>query len=482
MPERSLELERKFSAPAGFVPDLAGLVEIASVATHELDAAYHDTLVCALADAGWSLRRRTGGRDDGWTLKRPTSGEARTEVTSPDDPAMPEALRQEVREVTGLAAVVPVARLRTRRRESMLTRDGVLVATLAQDAVRATTSAGDDSWDEVEVELEPGAPATLLDQLTDRLVAGGAVPAPHTSKVARALAAVPRPGEPSGPETPARAVLLAWAARQVGVLQALEAGVRTDEPDHVHKMRVATRRLRSLLKTFRPLFDTDRTRPLRAELRWLGAVLGEPRDAEVLREEFGDLLAELGADVPAEVRHGILDHLTDHHDRAHAALVAELDGARAAALRESLVELLVDPPLRRRARKPAGDVLPELQERAVREVAELREHARSAPDDLERWHEVRKAAKAVRYACEALADAIPGLAEEAELWEEVTESLGELQDTAVAAELIADVARRAGADPDTGVWRVLRDAQADRRTAAFAAGQLALAAVLDRGE
>lgn len=42
------------------------------------------------------------------------------------------------------------------------------------------------------------------------------------------------------------------------------------------------------------------------------------------------------------------------------------------------------------------------------------------------------------------------------------------------------VARRSGADPDTGAWRVLRDAQSDRRRAAFAEGQLALAAVLDR--
>ena len=479
MPERSVELERKFIAPGDFLPDLGALVEVASMTTYDLDATYHDTLACTLADAGWSLRRRAGGRDDGWHLKRPATGDGRTEVVAPDGPAIPDALRQEVREVSGLAALVPMARLRTTRNETVLTRDGVPVATLAQDAVHATTGAGEQTWAEVEVELEPGAPLELLDALSQRLLGAGAVPAGHATKVARALASAPRLKPPTMPDAPAGDVLMTWAARQVGVLQALEAGVRTDEPDHVHKARVATRRLRSLLKTFAGLFDTGRTGPLRAELRWLGAALGEPRDAEVLREEFGDLLAELGADVPAAVRHGILDHLRDRHDRAHAALVADLDSDRAAALRAALVDLLADPPLRGRARGRAGETMPKLRRAAVREVAHLRRHAQAAPDDLERWHEVRKAAKAVRYASEAMADAIPGLDDDVARWTGVTESLGALQDTAVATELIEHVADQAGANRGLGVWRVLLDAQADRRRAAFADAQLALAAALD---
>ena len=117
---------------------------------------------------------------------------------------------------------------------------------------------------------------------------------------------------------------------------------------------------------------------------------------------------------------------------------------------------------------------------AIERVVARTERADADPADLERWHEVRKAAKAVRYACEAMEASVPGLSDEVTAWEAVTESLGELQDTAVASDLIVQVARRSGADPDTGAWRVLRDAQSDRRRAAFAEGQLALAAVLDR--
>ena len=480
MSDRAAEVERKFVGVAP-EPAFGGLVDVGHATAFTMVATYWDTPGHALAAAGWSLRRREGGHDDGWHLKRPrTAGAGRIEVAAPLAAELPAALREEAGTVIGTAPLVPVAEITTHRRESALLRAGRVAAHLACDEVTVRVGAAGEAWSEAEVELEPGTDEGLLDALTGALLAEGAQLAPHGSKVARALDRLGTPRAALGPGSSAGDVLLDYAGRQVGMLQAQAGGVRIDAPDAVHKARVATRRLRSLLKTFARLFDTDRTRPLRAELRWLGTVLGEPRDAEVLREEFGDLLAELGTDVAPEVRHGLLDHLRAEHDRAHAALVTELDGERAAALRAALVSLLTDPPLRGRADRPAGEVLPPLLARAVAEVSRLREEAREAPEELERWHEVRKAAKAVRYACEAMEASVPGLSDEVTAWEAVTESLGELQDTAVASDLIVQVARRSGADPDTGAWRVLRDAQSDRRRAAFAEGQLALAAVLDR--
>jgi inorganic triphosphatase YgiF len=60
-----------------------------------------------------------------------------------------------------------------------------------------------------------------------------------------------------------------YLAAQLGVLQALEPAVREDAPDAVHKSRVATRRARSALKTFRDLFDGSVAEHLRGELSWL---------------------------------------------------------------------------------------------------------------------------------------------------------------------------------------------------------------------
>ena len=56
-----------------------------------------------------------------------------------------------------------------------------------------------------------------------------------------------------------------------------DGDAREDERDGVHKMRVATRRLRSALSTYRPVLSTNRTEPVRDELSWLGRELGAPR-------------------------------------------------------------------------------------------------------------------------------------------------------------------------------------------------------------
>lgn len=477
MSERTIERELKFSAPADFAPDFSGLVEVLDESTFDLDATYHDTPALHLREAGWSLRRRSGGHDAGWHLKRPAEDGARTEVQAADAASVPDDLRQEVRELAKLAPVVPVARLRTRRTETTLGRGGEPVALMARDTVRATTASGEEEWQEVEVELVGNGDAALLAELAAVLERAGATPAPHASKVARALGAA-EPVAALGSDATGRDVLMAWAATQTGVLQAREADVRTNEPDAVHKSRVATRRFRSMLKTFRKLFDRTRSDALRAELRWLAEMLGAPRDAEVLAEEFEELLAKLGDQVPAESGERVLRHLHDQHDRAHQALLEALDSERAAALRTALVDFLLDPPLKGRADRPASEVLPPLRQKAIDEVEALRALARKHPEELEHWHDVRKAAKAVRYATEALQEALPELEPEVDVWTDVTEAYGVLQDTAVATDLIDRVAEE-NPDVDPSVWQVLRAAQVKRREAAFVEGEEALSVALD---
>ena len=57
--------------------------------------------------------------------------------------------------------------------------------------------------------------------------------------------------------------------------------VLADAPDAIHAARVATRRLRSVLKTYRPLWVSGH-RTLRDELRWYASALSRPRDLEVV--------------------------------------------------------------------------------------------------------------------------------------------------------------------------------------------------------
>src|SRR4029453_8265258 len=53
-------------------------------------------------------------------------------------------------------------------------------------------------------------------------------------------------------------------------------------PEDIHKFRVATRRLRSDLRTLKPLLERRWLRDLRTELKWLGGETGAVRYADVL--------------------------------------------------------------------------------------------------------------------------------------------------------------------------------------------------------
>src|SRR6516165_6975006 len=115
--------------------------------------------------------------------------------------------------------------------------------------------------------ISPGAPAAAaltLDRALARHVPGPASRLPVTSSA------------------PAGLVILAYLRTHTETMKSLDPMVRRDEPDAVHQMRVATRRLRSTLRSFRHIVHREGTRRLAAELKWLGSVLGQARDAEVL--------------------------------------------------------------------------------------------------------------------------------------------------------------------------------------------------------
>ena len=78
-----------------------------------------------------------------------------------------------------------------------------------------------------------------------------------------------------------KAVLDYATAQRTAIHDNLPA-VRDGDPDAIHDMRVAIRRIRSTLRTFRGLWDRERSEGLRSELKWLGARLGKVRDGQVM--------------------------------------------------------------------------------------------------------------------------------------------------------------------------------------------------------
>ena len=454
----SLELERKYDVdPDVPVPGVDGLegVDRATTQEHLLEATYFDTDDLVLRTAGITLRHRTGGSDAGWHLKLP-AGRAREEVAVDGGPEeVPEVLVSLVRSRVRARDLRPVAALSTRRvARRLLSPDGTALAEIADDTVigRPLPTGPELVWREWEVELLHGD-EDLLGAVQERLLPAGATPASSTSKLGRVL---PRPDPPTGAapwwaarrgqrgRATAGGAVHAHLADQVAELVSRDPHTRRDAPDALHKMRVATRRLRSALATFRPLLDRTRTDSLRDELRWLAGVLGAARDAEVMHARLGTLVAAEPDDlVVGEVRDRVDTFMTQRHRAAHDAVLAELDGERYLRLLDGLDELVADPPFLADAGRDAEKVLRRLVRRTWRRLDKTMTAADRAPRGLmkdELLHAVRKDAKRARYAAEAV---VPVFGRPARRYAkgigELQESLGDFQDGVVTRAVLREL-------------------------------------------
>jgi CHAD domain-containing protein len=492
-----LEIEQKFDVPEAFVlPDLAEVTGVAGVrepVEHVLEAAYYDTADLRLARAQVTLRRRTGGTDAGWHVKLPPVAGARRELHSPAGRAArtpPKAVLEPVLGIVRRAPVTQVASLRNRRVVTELVdADGRVLAEVADDHVTGTAlPAGPGEaavvtvWREVEVELVDGD-EELLAAVAGALTGAGARPADSPSKLGRVLAdrlaardGAPPPAaggpddeaatgaaEAAGPKkkgkgkkgkkgsrrgpmvtAPAGEVVRATLQVQVRALQDADLMVRTGQADGVHQVRVACRRLRSTLAAFRPVLDRAQADPLRDELARIGSALSPTRDAEVglaeLRERVAAEPVELVlGPVAARLQQASLRDAQagDRHARKALGSEAYLQ------LRDDLDALVAEPPLSEAAGRPADEVLREVLGRTGRRLRRAVSAAQDS-DHPELLHDVRKAAKRVRYTAE-VAQPVLGrpVAELVGVVKAVQEVLGDRQDTFVTRPLCTQLGLQA---------------------------------------
>ncbi|HET9052297.1 MAG TPA: CHAD domain-containing protein, partial [Candidatus Dormibacteraeota bacterium] len=194
---------------------------------------------------------------------------------------------------------------------------------------------------EVEVELRGGG-LDVLDAVVARLRAAGAGQPDLTPKVVRALGprAVEAPDVVVGPvgrDSSAADVVRAGLAASVARLFRHDPGVRLGgDAEDVHQARVATRRMRSDLRTFGPLLDDAWARELRDELGWIADMLGAVRDADVLLERLRGQ-SELLPKADAAAADALLVGLERQQVDATASLLAAMGSARYAELLDRLV-------------------------------------------------------------------------------------------------------------------------------------------------
>jgi CHAD domain-containing protein len=453
------EHELKFSPGALFqLPDLnaIGGVHVGGTEDIRLQAVYYDTHDLRLARSGASLRYRNA---EGWTVKLPIARAddalTRDEIHVPGDPAEdpPDTAVDLVRALIRGEPLAAIARLNTSRTKVTLCGDdGASIGEVVDDEVSLLDGARLAArFREIEVELAASAPKEVVAALVARLRAAGSGSPDPVPKIVRALGprAADPPDVPDPPElddtSTAAEVVQAAIINGTRRLIAHDPGVRLGhDPEAVHQARVATRRLRSDLRTFRSILAEDWTEALRAELKWLGGLLGAVRDTEVLLERLEGRVAELPAVDVEDAKH-LLDILAERRRTERDALLAAMRSDRYVALLDRLVAAS-------RAPKFVDDVDDELDidddfdldeyeldddlasfvRPAWRKLRKAVDALGDNPSDAE-LHQVRIRAKRCRYAAEAVAPALGKRPKTfAKAIAEVQDELGEHQDAVVA--------------------------------------------------
>jgi CHAD domain-containing protein len=410
------ETERKYEGPpvdASRLGELDGVAGVRGPDHRGLEAVYFDTPDLRLARARITLRRRTGGPDAGWHAKLPAGPDSRDELRLPLGRGRADRVPAELADLvlahTGGRPLKPVVRLRTDRTAWLLLdeQDRALVE-VVDDEVHSQLlgdSVTADAWHEVEVELVDGAPG-LLDTVGSALAAQGLAPSRSRSKLARALGQRYPAGlrSPVSRRSDAGTAVTGYLRTHLDAWRTADVLVRRDDPEGVHDLRVAARRIRAALKVHRQLFRADVAEPLVEELKWLTDLLGRTRDVEVITQELDVAVHAL----PPELVLGpVTAEITRHYAHDEAAqreqVLAALRGKRYLALLSAVDGLVADPPLTGRAAAAATEVLPGATRKAYRRAVRAARTARDTPAGPARdlaLHDARRTAKRARYAAE----------------------------------------------------------------------------------
>jgi CHAD domain-containing protein len=250
-----------------------------------------------------------------------------------------------------------------------------------------------------------------------------------------------------GRQLPAGRVLPVRLLEQLAVLRAADLSIRSGDEEGVHDARLGSRRLQAALAMFRPAVDVRSTEPLRDELKWLARSLGAARDRHVAQQRLSALATREGE--AAGILLGEL-HPSDPTpgDGGHnEAVLAVLDSTRYAALLAGLETFAAEPDWTPRADDDAGPFVRRRVrkewERLAQRVSLVIDHP-SGQMPHEALHDVRKAAKRLRYGLE-VAELLWRRKPKrlGHLVHQLTDVLGERQDIAITRAFLLQLATRA---------------------------------------
>jgi CHAD domain-containing protein len=431
-----------------------------------------DTFDWRLYRAGLTLEQVTAGGTseitltgrDGTVLAAERTGRGghpgRPRLTWPArlDALPPGPLREQLAPVAGVRALFPVAKAVSLVHEQpAVNSDDKTVARLTVDRMSVSHPAAAEPPDRIAIAAvrgyqpqvsrlagalaaAPGVTAATQSQLEGALAAAGGRPGAYTSKIDVELA----------PRMPAGAALVQVLAQLTGTLTAnVEGTVHDVDIEFLHDLRIAVRRIRSVLKLTGPGLPAGLAGTYRPEFKWLGDLTTPTRDLDVFVQQYPALAEGLVAAPAAELA-PFGDHLGRQRAAAHRQLARGLRSARFTKLlagwRSALAVPVTDrkPPVGRLAARRIGQA----HQRVLRGGGLI--IAASPPEAL---HDLRKRCKELRY----LLEIFGSLYDPAEHWRAVRElkglqdCLGEFQDTQVEYEELRRFAGEMAARPGPGL-------------------------------
>lgn len=454
--------------------------------TRHLSNTYYDTPDLTLSASETVLRIRKAGSTRVQTVKVGAGvkgahfDRAEWEVPVPGDRPNAEALigtplAARFPDEGALAVLQPTVRTEFKRTTWLLADTDWEIELSLDDG---KTTAGPDSVPicEAELELKRGEPHHLFD-LASRLSDGIALRIGLRSKAEKGfdllLRRTPQPLKASSP-TLKRKGTCADALRRIGtdclhqLLVNAECLNARPQPEAVHQMRVAMRRLRSAMTLFRSLIAGQQSESLVAEIKWATGMLGEARDLDVfLSEVIGPVRAAFPLD---DGLIALEKEISDRRQTAYRQATEAVTSPRFAQLTLNIAAWLEDgmwlhPTDPVQASALARPLMTFAAETLDARKAKVRKRGRHfATLDAEHRHAVRIDVKKLRYAVEFFGSLWPRKKRTSfsKALASLQESLGSLNDIAVAHTLLQAWSRDFGSStPQT------------MRGRAFAAGVVA---------
>ncbi len=233
------------------------------------------------------------------------------------------------------------------------------------------------------------------------------------------------------------------------------AAVEPDGVDGVHDMRVASRRFRSALRDFAPLFDKKAFKPLKKQVKKVADALGDVRDQDVATEA----LESLRERAPNEAIAGGIDLLIEarraRRSDAHGELVKQVTLNRLSSIRSELDDALGSISRGNGTARTFRLFGTEAIDGAVEKFLSRADSIYDPFNDT-LLHKLRLSAKRLRYALELFNDCCGGeLKPFAKHLSKMQSALGEVHDSAEWISYLGETIRENSTiDRQTAAWLI----------------------------